>query len=87
MIPRRRVRGAVFGIDTAVYNTLAQAVTVDLQLGNAFGQGTDTLTNIHNVTGSQLGDAIGGDGRQYAPRARRQRHAERRRRQRHAGRL
>ena len=53
--------GVASGIDTVAYDTLARAVTVDLQAGIAFGQGTDTLLNIRNVTGSSLGDSIGGD--------------------------
>ena len=45
----------------AAYNTIALAVTIDLQTGLACGQGRDGLTDISNVIGSSLGDAIGGD--------------------------
>ena len=51
------------GIDTAYYDWSAGAVTVDLLLGTATGEGTDTLTNIENVVGSSHNDQLwGGSG-------------------------
>jgi Ca2+-binding RTX toxin-like protein len=49
------------GIDTVRFNGVAAAVTVDLVKGTATGQGTDTLRNIENVTGSNLNDTITGN--------------------------
>ncbi len=49
------------GVDTADYSGAA-AVNVDLGAGTATGDGTDTLTNIENVTGSSDDDIIAGDG-------------------------
>jgi len=46
------------GFNTAAFNHLAQAVVVDLSKGTATGQGTDTLHNIQNVTGSILNDTF-----------------------------
>src|SRR6185437_10470790 len=46
------------GFNTAAFNHLAQAVVVDLSKGTATGQGTDTLRNIQNVTGSILNDTF-----------------------------
>jgi Ca2+-binding RTX toxin-like protein len=50
------------GIDTVRFNGVSAAVTVDLAKGTATGQGTDTLKNIENITGSNLADTIAGDG-------------------------
>jgi Ca2+-binding RTX toxin-like protein len=47
--------------DTADYTTAASGVTVNLTSGAATGEGTDTLLNIENVTGSGLDDAITGN--------------------------
>jgi Ca2+-binding RTX toxin-like protein len=50
------------GIDTASYANASGAVTVNLNTGNASGaDGTDTLTLVENVTGSQFADTITGD--------------------------
>jgi Ca2+-binding RTX toxin-like protein len=49
------------GINTVRFDGVAAAVTVDLTEGTATGQGTDTLLNIQNVTGSALNDTITGD--------------------------
>ena len=59
------------GIDTALFNTVAASVFVDLQgiagsdfgqgLAEAIGQGIDQMTLIERVTGSQLADTILGD--------------------------
>jgi len=48
------------GTDVAAFNTVARAITVDLQIGYAIGQGRDTLVAMENIDGSALGDAIGG---------------------------
>ena len=48
-------------IDTVKFNGVAAAVTVNLTTGTATGQGTDTLLNIENVTGSNLNDTITGN--------------------------
>ncbi len=42
------------------YDQLSAAVVVDLQAGTATGQGSDTLININQVRGSNLGDTIRG---------------------------
>jgi Ca2+-binding RTX toxin-like protein len=47
--------------DTADYTYATAAVTVNLAAGSATGEGTDTLLNIENVTGSGLDDAITGN--------------------------
>jgi serralysin len=49
------------GIDTVRFDGVAAAVTVNLTKGTATGQGTDTLLNIENVTGSSLNDTITGN--------------------------
>ena len=59
------------GIDTALFNTVAASVFVDLQgiagtdlgqgLAEAIGQGIDQMAFIERVTGSQLADTILGD--------------------------
>ncbi|WP_161141970.1 beta strand repeat-containing protein [Propylenella binzhouense] len=50
------------GTDTANYVYATGAVTVDLALGTATGDGADTLLRIENVTGSNFGDVIRGSG-------------------------
>jgi Ca2+-binding RTX toxin-like protein len=49
------------GISAVRFDGVAAAVTVDLTKGTATGQGTDSLLNIQNVTGSALNDTIAGD--------------------------
>src|SRR6185369_9501956 len=52
------------GTDTASYADAASGVTVSLAIGIAqdtIGAGTDTLTNIENLTGSSFGDSLTGD--------------------------
>src|SRR6185503_6500158 len=49
------------GIDTVRFNGVAAAVTVNLVSGTASGQGSDTLRNIENATGSNLNDTITGN--------------------------
>ena len=39
-----------------------RAVTVSLAAGTATGQGSDTLTDIENITGSAYADTLTGDG-------------------------
>jgi len=46
--------------DTVDYSASAAAVTVNLLLGTATGEGNDTLLNFENVTGSGLDDTITG---------------------------
>jgi Ca2+-binding RTX toxin-like protein len=46
--------------DTADYTAAAGAVTINLALGNATGEGNDTLLNIENATGSNFDDTITG---------------------------
>jgi Ca2+-binding RTX toxin-like protein len=53
------------GIDTASYASAAFGVTVNLALGtmqDTLGAGLDTLSNIENLRGSELADALTGDG-------------------------
>lgn len=49
------------GTDTVGYRDAAAAVTVDLSLGKATGDGTDTLSSIENVTGSRFADVLIGN--------------------------
>lgn len=49
------------GTDTADFSTSAHSVAVYLYAGLATGDGTDTLTNIENVTGSPYVDFIYSD--------------------------
>jgi Ca2+-binding RTX toxin-like protein len=49
------------GIDTVDYGAAAAAVTVDLGLGTATGEGNDTLLNFEIVKGSRFNDIITGD--------------------------
>lgn len=51
------------GIDTARFDGVAAAVTVNLNTGAATGQGNDTLLGIENAVGSSLNDTfVGGAG-------------------------
>ena len=49
------------GNDTASFACTGDAVTVDLGMGTAFGEGTDLLSLIENVQGSAGNDTIVGD--------------------------
>ena len=50
------------GSDTANYLNAAAVVTVNLDAGTATGgDGTDTLTSIENIVGSQFDDSLTGD--------------------------
>ncbi|MDY0885412.1 calcium-binding protein, partial [Dongia soli] len=49
------------GTDTVDYHAAASAVTVDLAQGTATGEGTDSLLNLENVTGSAFNDTITGN--------------------------
>ena len=49
------------GVDTVDYSGAASAVNVDLEAGNASGEGEDTLSNIENVLGSAQDDTLAGD--------------------------
>jgi len=49
------------GTDTASFGNAASAITADLTVGTATGDGTDTLTGIENLTGSAQNDALTGD--------------------------
>ena len=48
-------------VDTVTYAYSSNPVTVDLAAANATGQGTDALTAIENITGSQGNDTLRGD--------------------------
>src|SRR5690606_5941158 len=48
------------GTDTVSYADAAGAVTVDLEAGEASGDGADTLISIENVTGSAFDDTLSG---------------------------
>jgi Ca2+-binding RTX toxin-like protein len=55
------------GSDTVDYSDVNSAVTVDLAAGTATGgSGTDTLSNIENVTGSDSNDSLTGDANSNA---------------------
>ena len=47
--------------DTASYAAAAGPVTVNLSLGTATGEGTDTLLNMEHVTGSGFNDTLTGN--------------------------
>jgi len=49
------------GQDTVSFHVLHHAVNVDLIAGTATGQGSDSLAEIENVTGTWNDDAITGD--------------------------
>ncbi len=55
------VDGGASLTDRVLYGYAPGAVTVDLSLGTATGQGTDTLTGIEEVFGSSYDDTITGD--------------------------
>ena len=59
------INGGGAGSDTASYADAAGAVTVSLarqgSAQNTIGAGSDTLTNIENLTGSALSDTLTGD--------------------------
>jgi Ca2+-binding RTX toxin-like protein len=44
------------------FNTLNVAVSVDLVMGFAFGQGTDFLSEFESIRGPNRGDSLAGDG-------------------------
>ncbi|PLX38238.1 MAG: hypothetical protein C0606_08460 [Hyphomicrobiales bacterium] len=48
------------GVDWASYTNATSGVTVNLELGTATGHGSDVLSNIENVKGSDSNDAITG---------------------------
>ena len=50
------------GVDTVSFRDSATGVIVKLADGSATGEGTDTLSNVENVTGSKQDDKIKGDG-------------------------
>ncbi|MDA0997124.1 MAG: hypothetical protein O2944_02830 [Proteobacteria bacterium] len=56
--------GADSGTDTADYSGAGAAVSVDLAAGTGTGStvGTDTLSGIENITGSDHDDTLSGDG-------------------------
>ena len=57
------IDGGSGGIDTASYSTAGNSVTVSLAIAtaqNTGGAGTDTLTNIRNLTGSIYDDSLTG---------------------------
>jgi len=49
------------GEDTVTYASASAGVTVDLSTGTAMGDGTDTITNVENITGSTHNDILTGD--------------------------
>lgn len=49
------------GVNTVSFATSVAAVKVNLVLGNAFGAGSDLLTNFDNVIGSAFDDTVTGD--------------------------
>jgi Ca2+-binding RTX toxin-like protein len=48
--------------DIVAFNTLNVAVSVDLVMGFAFGQGIDFLSEFESIRGSNKGDSLAGDG-------------------------
>ena len=61
---QRIMDGGAAGSDTASYADAAAGVTVSLAITtaqNTVGSGTDTLTNIENLTGSNLNDTLTGN--------------------------
>lgn len=50
------------GSDTVDYSAATKSVSVDLKEGTATGFGTDTLSGIENVKGSDEGDVLSGSG-------------------------
>jgi Ca2+-binding RTX toxin-like protein len=49
------------GSDTVSYGSAPGSVSADLAAGAASGEGTDTLTGIENLTGSDFDDTLSGD--------------------------
>ena len=49
------------GIDTVSFAPSNYSVTVDLAAGTATGEGTDTLLNLENITGSAFADHLTGN--------------------------
>jgi uncharacterized delta-60 repeat protein len=50
------------GVDTADFSRLSSGVTANLATGTASGQGSDTLSGIEDLKGSELPDTLSGDG-------------------------
>jgi Ca2+-binding RTX toxin-like protein len=55
-----RMEGRGSELDSLVYARAPIGVTVDLKLGAAFGEGSDTLAGFERVTGSPYGDTLAG---------------------------
>jgi Ca2+-binding RTX toxin-like protein len=55
------LNGGIAGNDTALFNGLAVAVNANLALGTAVNQGSDTLFNVDNLTGSTQADTLTGN--------------------------
>jgi hypothetical protein len=49
------------GLDTTYYLFATGPVTVDLTAGTATGEGSDSLTGVENIEGSDFDDTISGD--------------------------
>jgi Ca2+-binding RTX toxin-like protein len=56
------IDGGAGGTDGAVYAFAGGPVTADLNTGHASGEGTDTLSGVEGVVGSQFNDQLSGDG-------------------------
>jgi Ca2+-binding RTX toxin-like protein len=50
------------GTDTVDYSNAPTGVTADLRRAASFGEGTDSLQQIENITGSRFADDLDGDG-------------------------
>jgi Ca2+-binding RTX toxin-like protein len=50
------------GFDTVFYDLAGGSITGNLQTEQVTGEGTDTLTNIENLSGSPFADTLTGDG-------------------------
>ena len=48
-------------VDTVLFTTATAAVTVDLSIGTAVGDGVDTVIDVEDVVGSQFDDTITGN--------------------------
>jgi Ca2+-binding RTX toxin-like protein len=55
------LRGGL-GTDTVGYANASSGVTVNLSTKTATGEGTDTIEELENVTGSSFGDTLTGNG-------------------------
>jgi Ca2+-binding RTX toxin-like protein len=53
---------SLLGGDGTDWASFTAAITVDLGVGTAFGEGTDTLTGIENVLAGTRADSLVGDG-------------------------